>query len=371
MIAQPDGASPHHETESLRAPHVARRVAIVGCGSWAAQAHLPALRALRGVQVIACADADGAASRKFAAANVIPYWFDSAAALLSAGLADALTVAAPDDAHPHIVLAALDAGLPVFCEKPLANTVEIADHLVSEQVRTGVGATVGYSFRYSPALQQLRADLAAGLLGEPWLAELREYNSQFHPRFGKQMNWKGDPTKAGAGALFEYGSHALDLAQWLIGPISRVSAQLSRVLPDSRLDDIAVVQVDFAGPCSGVLVSGWVLAGDIPGVQVRLHGSAGAAEVQLSEGLPGGERYLRLNLDGGPAQQVQLREGAGGRSGYAQRHLGDFLGLPGYQRGDGTMPTLAQGASVQRVLAAAASATEHWQPVPAGAYAKE
>jgi predicted dehydrogenase len=343
-----------------------RRVAIVGCGFWAAQAHLPALRALPGVEVIACADADEAASRHFAATHGIKQWFDSADALLAAGIADALTVAAPDDVHPSVVLASLAAGVPVFCEKPLANTVEMADHLVSEQARTSVPATVGYSFRYSPALQQLRADLAAGLLGEPWLAEVQEYNSQFHPRFGKPMNWKGDPSRAGAGALFEYGSHALDLAQWLIGPISRVTAQLSRVLPDSRLDDIAVVQLDFAGPCSGVLVSGWVLAGDVPGIRIRVHGSAGAAEAQLSESLPGGERYLRLSLDGGTGEQVRLGEDAGGRSGYACRHLRDFLGLPGSHCSDGTLPTLAEGASVQRVLAVAAGATEHWQPVLSG-----
>jgi predicted dehydrogenase len=340
------------------------RVAIVGCGGWAAQAHLPALRALPGVEVIACADQDAAASRSFAAAHGIPHWFDSADGLLAAGLADALTVAAPDDVHPSVVLSALAAGVPVFCEKPIANTAETADELVRAQARAGVAATVGYSFRYSPALQQLRTDLAAGLLGEPWLAELYEYNAQFHPRFGKAMNWKGDPDRAGAGALFEYGSHALDLAQWLIGPIGRVSAQLSRVLPGSRLDDIATVQLDFAGPCSGILVSGWVLAGGVPGVRVRVHGSAGAAEAELGESLPGGERYQRLSLDGGPAEPVPLGEEAGGRSGYARRHLHDFLGLPGGPGGRGTLPTLAQAASVQHVLDTAARATERWLPVP-------
>ena len=335
----------------------------MGCGAWAAQAHLPALRALPDVEVIACADQDVAAGRRFAAAHGIPHWFDSAEALLAEGLADALTVAAPDDVHPSVVRAALDAGVPVFCEKPIANTAETADELVSAQQQSGVAATVGYSFRYSPALQQLRADLTAGLLGEPWLVELSEYNAQFHPRFGKAMNWKGDPERAGAGALFEYGSHAFDLAQWLIGPIGRVSAQLSRVLPGSRLDDIATVQLDFAGPCSGVLVSGWVLAGGVPGVRVRVHGSAGAAEAELGEHLPGGERYRRLSLDGGPAEHVPLSEDAGGRSGYAHRHLRDFLGWHGSES-TGTMPTLAQAASVQRVLDTAAKATDRWLAVP-------
>jgi predicted dehydrogenase len=173
-----------------------------------------------------------------------------------------MTVAAPDDVHPSLVLAALAAGVPVFCEKPIANTAGVAE-LVVAQERAGVAATVGYSFRYSPALQQLRADLAGG----------------------------------------------------------------------------------------------------VPGVRVRVHGSAGAAEAELAESLPGGERYQRLGLDGGPAEQVSLGEEAGGRSGYARRHLRDFLGQPGSQS-PGTMPTLAQAASVQHVLDTAAKATERWLPVP-------
>jgi hypothetical protein len=79
--------------------------------------------------------------------------------------------------------------------------------------------------------------------------------------------------------------------------------------------------------------------------------------------LPGGERYQRLGLDGGPAERVPLGEEAGGRSGYARRYLRDFLGQPGGQS-PGTMPTLAQAASVQHVLDTAAKATERWMAVP-------
>lgn len=341
-----------------------RRVGIVGCGFWATEAHLPALRALPGVQVTACAGQDEADARSFAARHGVPHWFASGEDLIASGSVDAVTVASPDDVHPGAVMAALEAGVPVFCEKPLANTAATARLLADEQERTQVSATVGFSFRYSPAVQQLRRDLAAGRLGEPWLAEMFEYNSQFHPRFGKPMTWKGDPSRAGAGALFEYGSHAFDLAQWLIGPISRVSSHLSRVLPGARLDDIATVQLDFVGPCAGVLVCGWVLAGGIPGVRIRLHGSEGAAEAELSEALPGGERYRRLSLDGGQPDEVRLDAEAGGRSGYARRHLGNFLGLaPAGSADPATIPTLAQAAGVQRVLEAAAEATECWTDV--------
>src|SRR5205814_2335687 len=80
---------------------------------------------------------------------------------------------------------------------------------------------------------------------EPWLIELYEHNPQFHPARGKAMNWKGDPAQARAGALFEYGSHVVDLAGWLVGAVRRVSTSFARVLPGARLDDIATLQLQF------------------------------------------------------------------------------------------------------------------------------
>src|SRR5262249_13088404 len=154
-----------------------------------------------------------------------------------AGPIDLLVVAAPDDAHPAATRAGLLAGAAVYCEKPLANEASVARELAELAETTRRPAAGGYSFRYNPAVQALKADIRAGQLGRPWLIELFEHNPQFHPRLGKAMNWKGDPAKAGAGALFEYGSHAVDLAAWLVGPIRRVSTSFARVLPGARLDD--------------------------------------------------------------------------------------------------------------------------------------
>ena len=159
-------------------------------------------------------------------------------------------------------------GSPSYCEKPLANDANEAERLADLAEQHDAHATVGYSFRYSPALQQMRGDLAAGRLGTPWLIELYEQNPQFHPAFGKPMNWKGDPAHAGAGALYEYGSHAIDLGYWLLGPVTDVATNFSRVLPGARLDDIATVQLTFASGAIGTLVASWVLTGSFPGIRV-------------------------------------------------------------------------------------------------------
>jgi predicted dehydrogenase len=345
------------------------RAAILGTGFWARYAHVPALRSLPDVELDACIGLTATLAAEFAAEQGFGRSFTSIEQLLaSGGHPDLLIIAGPDDVHPDATRAALRSGIPVFCEKPLANEAATASELAETARATGTPATVGYSFRYSPAIQALRADVRSGRLGTPWLLELSEYNAQFHPALGKPMNWKGDPAHARAGALYEYGSHVTDLAGWLAGPVRAVSTSLTRVLDGALLDDIATLQLRLEPPAIGVLVCGWVLSGSIPGIRIRLHGSGGLGEAELSETIPREQVYRRYSFDGAVAEEVPLEPLGDPGPAYARRHLADFIAqIQGEgTRDPGTLPSLADGAEVQRVLEAALGATQSWAEIRPG-----
>ena len=337
--------------------------ALLGTGFWAREAHLPALRSIPGVAVTSCVGRTLERARSFADETGIPAAYGSLDELLgSRDRPELLVVAGPDTVHVAATTRALESGIPVFCEKPLANRANEAHALAALAEQLHVPATVGYSFRFSPAIQALHRDLFAGNLGDPWLLELFEYNAQFHPALGKPMNWKGDPDQAAAGALFEYGSHVVDIAGWLAGPVEAVSTSWTRVLPGARLDDIATLQMRLRAPAIGVLVSGWVLSGSMPGIKVRFHGSEGLAEAELSQTIPGGQAYRRYAFDGSVRAETDLEVLGDAYSSYSRRHLEDFVG---HMRGEvsawpNTLPTLADGARVQDVLETALRATEQW-----------
>jgi predicted dehydrogenase len=341
---------------------VSTAAAIAGTGDWALTGLGPALRAIPGVVIVACADPDARQARRFAAAMAVERVYPGLEDMLAGepGL-DLLMISTPDDHHPVAVRRAVDAGLAVFCEKPLANSAEDAELLALAVEHAGIPATVGYSFRYSNAVQRLRDDLRAGLLGTPWLLELHEHNAQFHPAIGRPLTWKGDPRHARGGAIFEYGSHIVDLGCWLLGPSSHVAADFATVVPGAALDDIATLQLRFQSGVLGTLVASWVLGGGFPGIRIRLHGSAGAADVRLGDGRDGAERYRRYAPSGDVVSDVDLTPGRPGGAAYVARQLRDFLAtIDGTAvRYPDTMPTMRGSAHVQRVLDTALRATGH------------
>lgn len=339
------------------------RVGVLGAGHWARNAHLPALRALPDVEIVACAGATLDEGKAFAAEQGIPAAYATVEELLDEAKPALLSIVAPDDVHAPATTAALERGVAVFCEKPLANDVATASALARLQDGLEATATVGFSFRFSPALQAMKRDLDKGVLGEPWFIELYEHNPQFHPLRGRPMNWKGDPAHAAAGALFEYGSHIVDVARWLVGEVASVSTSFGRVRSDARLDDIATLQLRFGGAATGILVSSWVLAGGFPGIRVRLHGSEALGEAVLDESV-GGETYVRIGDDARVRDRVELRPVPGGISGYTRRHYAALLDALAGKPAAG-LPTLRDGAAAQAVLEAALAATERWAGVGA------
>lgn len=325
---------------------------IIGTGDWARSGLMPALLACPDVAVVACVSPDSSQLARFAGDFSIPRTYSDMQTSLGAepevGL---LVVSTPDDQHVLALRAAIERGIPIFCEKPVANSAEDARDVADMALRRPVPATVGFSFRYSTALQRLRDELRTDVFGDLWLVELWEANPQFHPAIGRQLTWKGDPEHAAGGAIFEYGAHAVDLGCWLMGPVETVSAQFSRVIPGARLDDIAQLQLRYRSGVIGSLTASWVLAGGFPGISVRVHGSLGGAKVELGARPHIQERYARWDAHGHIVESIDVTDPLD-RSTLVRRHLQDLIAVIGGEQSafTDTLPTLAQAAHVQSIL---------------------
>lgn len=160
--------------------------------------------------------------------------------------------AGPNQLHTEASIAAAEAGLAVFCEKPLAATAEQAYALWQAVERQGVEHRCAFMHRFIPAVQLARHMVQAGDLGE-----LRHFRSTFALNMlgaGGELSWRFDRDQAGAGALGDLGSHHIDLARFIAGEVVQV-AGLTTTWSTDPLGKITRVN-DDAFAAIGLLESG-------------------------------------------------------------------------------------------------------------------
>ena len=243
------------------------RGAVVGCGM-IAEHHLRAWRAVDGVEIVALADADPARAearreRFFPDARV----YADLGALLAAGGADFLEVLTPPAAHAGHCLAGLAAGLPVICQKPLAESPDDARRLAAAAADAGLPLCVHENHRFRPWFREVLRAAAAGELGTVRYARF----AQFDPREPPER-YKVESTR---GVLFEYGTHLLDLAHALLGEPAAVSARAFRPNPRVRGESLAAVRLEYPSATCAVEVA-WK-AGGPPRGEAVVAGDAGEA----------------------------------------------------------------------------------------------
>ncbi|MBM7587331.1 putative dehydrogenase [Bacillus pakistanensis] len=191
------------------------KIAIIGCGGIAFQKHLPALSKLTSkVELTAFCDTvqerAEKALKEFGDENARVY--TDYKELLKDGSIDAVHVCTPNISHSMITVDALEAGKHVMCEKPMAINSEEAKKMLDAAKRTGKKLTIGYQNRFRNDSLTLHQACEAGDLGEVYFAKAHAIRRRGVPTWGVFM----DKEKQGGGPLIDIGTHALDLALWMM-----------------------------------------------------------------------------------------------------------------------------------------------------------
>ena len=266
--------------------------AIAGFG-WVARDYMAPGIAAAGGEVVAIADPSPLAQASAESASIPAY--DDAETMLSNGGIDALYVATPNHLHLAPVRAAVAAGVPVLCEKPVAAT--LAD---AEAIGQAVGGHLyGTAFdqRHHPAhreMARLIADGAIGRLTAVRIVYACWVGPDWSPSSFKGDNWRADPAAAGGGAVIDLALHGLDLAQLLLGePLERLHIDLQRRIHDYAVDDGGVLSGRTA---SGVLFQSHVAyncAETLPRRRLEVLGETGLLVAADTMGqTPGGSVTL-------------------------------------------------------------------------------
>ena len=313
------------------------RVAVIGLGAVTRNIHLPAYASLASkVEIVGGCDPDSQA-REFGRDKLgIPEVFDDALTMIRETSPDIVSVCTPPALHVEQSLMALENGCHVFCEKPLAESLEQADVLVRAAADAKRQVVVNNQFPY------MNIHLSAKkMIGTPDFGKLLFLQAWqiFHPDEVTEADWRGRLRRR---LCFEFGIHVFSLARFFFDdePIA-VSAQMPNPMSKFASDALNLITLEFAdGRAASIILNRLSNAPEryldmrLDGENASIHTSIGG-EVRLEAGLHTRQRrpFVRLNfakggkavLQKGTSSKIIAREGMNPFASSTAHHFGNFV----------------------------------------------
>ncbi|SDI61521.1 Gfo/Idh/MocA family protein [Pseudomonas abietaniphila] len=300
------------------------------------------------LKLVALADADAGRAEQCARS----WGFDRSHAdwqqLISDPSVQLVAITTPNHLHFPMAMAALEAGKAVYCEKPLAVSLEQAREMQRAAKAAGVVTRVGYNYQHNPMIGLARQMIESGDLGQI-VSFQGEFSEDFMGDPQQPWSWRCEQAHAG-GALADLGSHLLAMARYLLGDVEAVCADSQTVHAQRpathgsqeqrpiAIDDQTYALLRFANGARGTFGSSWLKHGYKNHLSFEISGTKGTLsfdQERLNE--------LRLYRAGAPGHDGFQRILAGPtQSGYAA-----FCPAPGHQLGYNELKTLEVHALIQ------------------------
>jgi predicted dehydrogenase len=252
------------------------RVGFLGVG-WIGRHRMEKMLETKEVEAVAIADPSAEMAeeaRKLAPdARIV----DGLDGLIEAGV-DGIVIATPSALHAEQSIRALEAGLAVFCQKPLGRSAAEAKAVVDAARTADRLLAVDLSYRFTEGMRRITELVRSGELGKIYAADL-----VFHNAYGPDKGWFYDPALSGGGCVMDLGVHLVDLALYLL-EFPKISAVHSHLLSGGsplttgQVEDYAVAEIALETGASLRLACSWRLpAGREAVISAAFYGTQGGA----------------------------------------------------------------------------------------------
>ena len=244
------------------------RWGIIGCGDVTEIKSGPGFALADGSQLVAVMRRNGTLAADYASRHHVARWYDSAEALIADRDVDAVYIATPPGSHAEYALAVAAAGKPAYVEKPMARHTPECDRMVKAFGLAGLPLFVAYYRRRLPCFLKVAELLGSGAIG--LLTGVTYRLAEPHHRKGGM--WRTDAVLAGAGHFIDVGSHALDLLDFILGPLEDVTGTAANLASDYEVEDNVALTFRAAG-VPGCM--SWNFASNVSDDMMRFSGTGG------------------------------------------------------------------------------------------------
>lgn len=207
---------------------------------------------------------------------------------------DIIDCSVPNVFHKDILIAAIQAGKHVYSEKPLALNLAEAREIYAVAEKSNVIHQMTFEYRFIPAMLRAKQLIEDGFLGRPF--HFRSvYLHAGYVDATRPISWRLDKKQGGGGALYDIGSHALDLVRFLLGDTGSVYAHSVTFIPERpfeheplkkgkvEVDDLTLMLLKMESGCVGTVEASRVATGANDELRLEIHGEKGALRFNLME----------------------------------------------------------------------------------------
>lgn len=208
---------------------------------------------------------------------------------------DVIAVSSPNRFHKEHLLSAIHAGKHIYCDKPVAASIDDAQEVMDAMARTNYKgkSQVVLQYRCFPATLRAKQLVDEGFLGRVFHYRGGYiHSSNINPE--KPLNWKSDKTQGGGGSLFDMGAHTLDMMTHLLGEIAEINVLCETFIKERPhketgervpvdTDDVALMMVRHASGAIGLLEATKLATGICDELRFEIHGEQGAIRFNLMD----------------------------------------------------------------------------------------
>lgn len=231
------------------------RWGIIGCGDVTEVKSGPAFNKVDHSTLVAVMRRDADNAKDYAARHGVPKWYSNANDLINDEEINAIYIATPPAFHEEYAIAAINAGKPVYIEKPMALNFESANMIAKVAKEKNIKVSVAHYRRGQPLFNKVKQLLSEKAIGDVRFARLEFYKKSLNPEALQipKVAWRINPKIAGGGLFHDIAPHQVDLMYWLFGDVEKASGYATNQAVLYPADDIVSGNVLFK---SGVIFNG-------------------------------------------------------------------------------------------------------------------
>ena len=277
---------------------------IVGCGA-ISKWHVAAINEIENAELVGVFNTPLSFAETFAKENNCRV-FKTYEEMLECEDIDIVNICTPSGTHAPLAIEAANHKKNVIVEKPMAITKQQVEDIVSAVEKNNVKLAVISQLRFNENVQKVKKAIDSGELGDILIGDIymKYYRS---PEYYSSSDWRGTWEMDGGGALMNQGIHGIDLLQYLVGPVKRVTGVCKTLARDIEVEDAANLIVEYENGAMGVIQGTTCVEPGYPRV-IEITGTKGTISLRESDIIKWDVNGKRLN-----PEEIEEKDSSGFR----------------------------------------------------------